>query len=286
MTTIVADHITTFVQNLLAARNSTTPLFIGLQGPQGSGKTTACNAAVARLRAEHNLRGVTLSIDDFYMTRAEQVNLAARHAGNIYLSQRGYPGTHDIPLGVRVLDALRTINQQRLPVRIPRYDKSLHDGEGDRLPESAWPIIEAPLDFVLLEGWCVGFNPLPEAAIPNAQLAEVNRLLTTYRAWYKFLEAFIQLRTDDIRNVIDWRIEAEEKMRAQGKSAMSADKIRGYIERFLPAYELYLPDLVRRMSAVQTTAADYAEYFSKLLIIEIAADRSARYADFSLLRPG
>lgn len=272
MTTAPADHITTFVQNLLAVRKNTTPLFIALQGPQGSGKTTACNAAVELLQKQHNLRGVTLSIDDFYLTRAEQVKLAAQHAGNIYLSQRGYPGTHDIPLGQKVLAQLRTINQQKMPVAIPRYDKSLHDGEGDRMPETAWTLVEAPLDFVLLEGWCVGFTPLPEAAIADVQLAEVNRLLGAYSAWYDFFDAFIQLRVEDITDTVAWRIEAEEKMRTQGKSAMSPEKIRAYIERFLPAYALYLPGLALSASAT--------------LVIEIAADRSARHAYLSTRNRG
>lgn len=281
MPATTADLITAFIQALLVARTNTAPLFIGLQGPQGSGKTTACNAAVARLQAEHNLRGVTLSIDDFYLTRAEQVKLAAQHAGNVYLSQRGYPGTHDIPLGQKILAQLRTINQQKKPVAVPRYDKSLHGGEGDRLPESAWPVIDSPLDFVLLEGWCMGFTPLPEAALPNAQLAEVNRLLAQYSGWYDFLGAFIQLRTADITHAVGWRIEAEEKMRSAGKSAMSAEKIRAYIERFLPAYELYLPELARNISAAERPVADSGSFFRSRLIIEIATDRSARHADFS-----
>jgi D-glycerate 3-kinase len=264
MTNHPADHIAAFIRTLLTTRKNPVPLVIGLQGPQGCGKTTACNAAVASLQAEHNLRGVTLSIDDFYLTRGEQITLAQQHAGNIYLSQRGYPGTHDIPLGEKILAQLRTMNQTNQPVAVPRYDKSLHRGEGDRLPESVWPVVAAPLDFVLLEGWCVGFTPLPDAAIVDAQLAEVNRLLGAYSAWYRFFDAFIQLRSENITNTIGWRIEAEDKMRAQGKSAMTPEKIRTYIERFLPAYELYLPGLAQNITA-----------FGPALVVELGADRSA-----------
>lgn len=268
MTTTPADHITAFIRNLLATRTSPTPLVIGLQGPQGCGKTTACNAAVARLRADHSLRGVTISIDDFYLTRARQIALAQQHAGNIYLSQRGYPGTHDIPLGEKILAHLRAINQTRQPVAIPRYDKSLHGGEGDRRAESAWPLVEAPLDFVLLEGWCVGFTPLPEAAIADAQLAEVNRLLVPYDAWYEFFGAFIELRASDIAITVDWRIEAEQKMRTQGKGAMPPQKIRAYVEKFLPAYRLYLPALRKAFLHLPR------------LRVDMAPDRSVSHAKF------
>ncbi|GAB4423371.1 MAG: kinase [Turneriella sp.] len=265
-----ADHIAAFILKTLSTHDKPHPLFIGLQGPQGCGKTTASNAAVARLQTEHNLRGVTLSIDDFYLTRGEQIMLAQQHAGNIYLSQRGYPGTHDIPLGQKTLKLLHRINQTKQPVAIPRYDKSLCDGEGDRLPENAWPRVEAPLAFVLLEGWCVGFTPVPQAEIADVHMAEVNRLLGSYSAWYEFFEAFIQLRTENITNTIGWRIEAEEKMRSQKKSAMTPERIRAYIERFLPAYKLYLPGLKRSIGI-----------FGPALVIEIAADRGARRASFS-----
>jgi len=238
-----AAYLGEFVCRICRQKKTADPLVFALQGPQGSGKTTACNAAVQVLQKENNLRGVTLSIDDFYLTRAEQIKLAAQHAGNVYLSQRGYPGTHDIPLGALVLRQLKAINRSRQPVALPRYDKSLCDGEGDRLPESSWPVIEAPLDFVLLEGWCVGFTPVPEAGIQDIYLTEINRLLEKYRAWYEFFDAFVQMQVKNIDWVIDWRIEAEEKVRAAGKSAMAPERIRAYIERFLPAYRLYLPQM-------------------------------------------
>jgi D-glycerate 3-kinase len=246
----VADLVAGFVVKILGQPRANRPLIVALQGPQGSGKTTACNAAVQALQKENNLRGVTLSIDDFYLTRAEQIKLAAQHAGNVYLSQRGYPGTHNIPLGTQTLQQLRTINHTHEPVAVPRYDKSLCDGEGDRLPESSWPVIEAPLDFVLLEGWCVGFTPVPEADIQDAHLTELNRLLEKYRSWYELFDAFVQLQVENINRVIDWRIEAEDKMHAAGKSAMAPERIRAYIERFLPAYRLYLPHIADTFAAL------------------------------------
>jgi D-glycerate 3-kinase len=162
------------------------------------------------------------------------------------LQQRGYPGTHDIRLGSATLAALKAISSAQKTVAIPRYDKSAHGGEGDRMPMNEWQSVMAPLDFVILEGWCVGFTPLPETDIQDAHLSEINKMLAQYAAWHNFLDAFIQLRAQRIGDVVRWRIEAEQKMRAQGKPGMSDEKIQAYIERFLPAYEMYLPVLEKK----------------------------------------
>ena len=40
----------------------------------------------------------------------------------------------------------------------------MHNGKGDRLPETAWRVInstdEKPIEVVIFEGWCVGFRSL------------------------------------------------------------------------------------------------------------------------------
>lgn len=239
----VAGVIAGFIARVLEKTAGRRPLIFGLNGPQGCGKSTATAAAVQILRERNQLRGIAISIDDFYLTRGEQVQLAAQHQTNPYLQQRGYPGTHDIRLGSRTLAALKAINSAQQPVAIPRYDKSAHDGEGDRMPVNEWQSVMAPLDFVILEGWCVGFTPLPETDIQDAYLSEVNLLLARYAEWHTFFDAFIQLKAQKMGDVVRWRIEAEQKMRAQGKPGMSDEKIKAYIERFLPAYQMYLPPL-------------------------------------------
>lgn len=256
------EIIAKFIEDVLTSSKAQCPLVIGLNGPQGSGKTTATTEAVKLLGQEKNLRGITISIDDFYLTRAEQVALASARAQNPYLQQRGYPGTHDIRLGVTTLAKLKAINTVKQPVALPHYDKSLEGGEGDRLPEVSWPTVAAPLDFVILEGWCVGFIPVDVSRIIDPNLREINHMLSLYAEWHAFLDAFIQFKAQDIRDTVRWRIEAEEKMRAQGKAGMSDERIKAYIERFLPAYELYLPGL-----EVNPPVA------SPRLVLHIAGDR-------------
>ena len=130
------------------ARAAQRPLLVGLCGAQGSGKSTAA-AALAGLLAQQDLPAAVLSIDDFYYTRAERERLA-RDVHPLLLT-RGVPGTHDVELARRVIDALR---QGDLPP-LPRFDKS----RDDRVPRDQWRTPQQPVHVVILEGWCVGARP-------------------------------------------------------------------------------------------------------------------------------
>ena len=55
-------------------------------------------------------------------------------------------------------------NRQRIDVRIPRYDKSARGGRGDRAPEEKWEVVSARPEIVLLEGWMLGFEALPDGS--------------------------------------------------------------------------------------------------------------------------
>jgi D-glycerate 3-kinase len=224
-------------QTRAAARR---PVFIGMQAPQGGGKTTLVTHALALL-PELGLRGTGVSIDDFYLTRAEQLALADAHPGNPYLEHRGYPGTHDVDLGVRTLVELKQLGPDAAGrrVRVPVYDKSAHGGRGDRAPLDHWREVEAPLDLVFVEGWMFGFTPVAETRLDDARLAEPNRALAAYDRWYQFLDAFVVLRAIDPAFVLKWRVEAEEAAKATGKPGLDRAAIEDYIRRFIPAYAHY-----------------------------------------------
>jgi len=219
-------------------RARTRPLLVGIQAPQGSGKTTLTTHLLALLPAL-GLRGTAISIDDFYLTRGEQLQLAARHPGNPYLEHRGYPGTHDVGLGESTLVDLRNVNRADAPVSVPVYDKSAHAGRGDRAPVSAWRRVAAPLDVVLLEGWMLGFTPVAESQLPDPRMAEPNRVLADYDRWYRHLDAFVALRAADPLYVVKWRVEAEEATARSGRPALSRANIEDYVRRFIPAYKTY-----------------------------------------------
>ena len=89
---------------------------IGLAGSQGSGKSTL-SKSVARL-AEMLLGhpAIVLSLDDFYLPKAERVALADIHP---LLVTRGVPGTHDATWLAETIDRL-THGQS---ADIPLFDK-------------------------------------------------------------------------------------------------------------------------------------------------------------------
>ena len=256
-------------------------LAIGLSAPQGSGKTTLVDLLV-HCFASDGLTCAAVSIDDFYLTCAEQDALAAANPQNPLLQVRGNAGTHDLALGTSVLAALKRRDGDR--VKIPRYDKSARGGRGDRAPESAW-LDAPPADVVLLEGWSAGFEPLPagsETLAARPGLDVVNRLLTAYASWYSLMDAWVVLAADDVQSVYEWRLQAERAMIASGRPGMTDDQVLGphacahsrahrqtqprararahahtrahardlgpgqvadFVARYMPAYEAFLPAL-------------------------------------------
>jgi len=129
------------------------PLFIGVNGAQGSGKTTFCALLSSVLLHDFGLHSVSMSIDDIYHTRAIRNQLGKEV--HPLCKIRGVPGTHDVGLAHRVFDQAAKASDSD-PLLIPRFDKALDD----RQPKNRWDVISTPPDVVLFEGWCVGCPPL------------------------------------------------------------------------------------------------------------------------------
>jgi D-glycerate 3-kinase len=221
-------------------RSPRRPWVLGLQGPQGCGKSTLAAALVGAL-GDVGLRAAAVSIDDFYLTHAEQRALSTRHPGNPYLRHRGYPGTHDVALGARVIAALSALGPGEEAI-VPVYRKSAHGGRGDRAPTRDWRHVAGPLDALVVEGWMLGFSPVVEAAI-DPDMRVPNALLAAYAPWNDALDAFVSLGVASPATIVTWRVDAERARRALGEEALSDEDARDYIERFLPAYQVYLPRL-------------------------------------------
>ena len=184
------------------------------------------NAVLSTLSSpSHKLRVAVLSIDDLLLPYEGLRNVADTYKGNGLLSGRGHAGTHDIELGARLLQQLHDANspssgaeatEETNPqvIKIPKFDKSAHDGYGDRTPETEWSSIWGPIDIVILEGWCFGFYPLEEdelvsrwekrweLGVPQTVRMEggvedikvVNQKLREYvERWYGLFTCFVQV---------------------------------------------------------------------------------------------
>lgn len=216
---------------------------VGICGPQASGKSTL-TAVVRHLLEGRGFSVAVLSLDDIYLTRAERGRLAADV--HPLFATRGAPGTHDVALGERVLDALKGTGE----VALPSFDKAADD----RRPPADWPRVQAPVDIILFEGWCVGARPQPAAALAeplNALEREEDpqgvwrayandALAGSYRTLFGRLDLFVLLQAPSFEVVLDWRREQERKLRErlarEGSGASNAMSDEA-VARFIAHYE-------------------------------------------------
>ncbi|XAR50606.1 Glycerate 3-kinase [Bertholletia excelsa] len=236
----ISNHVSRFEEG-----EDVTPLVIGFSAPQGCGKTTLVFALDYLFRVTGR-KSATLSIDDFYLTAEDQAKLREQNPGNALLELRGNAGSHDLSLSVETLSALCKLTKEGMKMKLPRYDKSAHNGRGDRADPSTWPEIEGPLTVILFEGWMLGFKSLPVEVVKavDPQLETVNKNLEAYYdAWDKFIESWIVIQIKDPNCVYEWRLQAEIAMRADGKPGMSDEEVMDFVSRYLPAYKAYLPTL-------------------------------------------
>jgi D-glycerate 3-kinase len=75
-----------------AGEDNPRPFIVGLNGVQGVGKTTLVRALAETLQDREGLPTLVVSIDDFYLTHADQLALAAAHPDNALVQYRGEPG--------------------------------------------------------------------------------------------------------------------------------------------------------------------------------------------------
>lgn len=231
------------------------PLIQGVLGGQGTGKTTL-GKILGLLLPALGLRMVSLSLDDLYLSYGDRQQLRAQDPRLIW---RGPPGTHDLALGLETLTQLRQ-GKPGEKLAIPQFDKSQHQGQGDRIA----PIWITPGDIVLFEGWFVGLEPLPDkvfaGALPQPIVTEGdrqfardnNQRLEAYGPLWQRLDRLLVIYGGDYRWSYDWRREAEEKMKAQGKPGMATTEIQEFVHYFWKALhpELFLPPLLNHGNKV------------------------------------
>lgn len=217
---------------------------LGINGAQGTGKTTLSNFLSEFLRHDYKMSVAELSIDDIYLTRAERIHLAERV--HPLLATRGVPGTHDVAFGKAVIDQLCALSAGE-STTLPRFDKSVDD----RSPVSGWPEVTGPIDLIIFEGWCVGSTALPVGELANpANRLEAeedsdcrwrtyvnDQLATAYDELFNAIDALVFLEAPGFEAIYRWRLDQERKL----AKSVGADGVHVMDEaslvRFLQFYE-------------------------------------------------
>lgn len=210
----------------------------------------------------HLLPTTVLSIDDLYLPHALQSKLAAAHPDNPLVQHRGQPSTHDLPQALSLFSDLRDGKE----TKIPSYDKSAYNGQGDRIPECNWKVAnqkgQPVTKVVILEGWCVGFRAVSRPELERkwtktvkqreqgvyhgrlgwnkrADVEFVNEALKGYDELTDQLDALIHLDAADPLFVYRWRRQQEKALREVKGSGMTDEQVKNFVDGYYPAYELY-----------------------------------------------
>lgn len=217
------------------------PYLVGVNGCQGSGKSTLCDFLVFYLTEVKNLNVISLSLDDFYFDKAKRQQLA--ETVHPLLATRGVPGTHDVDLANQTLNALFSEGS----VAIPRFNKAIDNP----FEQSDWPMIHSPPDVVLVEGWCWGVPPQTEEQLRNPVNAlegdedpngvwrhYVNKVLAdSYQTLFDRMSLWIMLKAPSFEQVYNWRKEQEHKLAAKVGKEKSGVMTDAQIERFIQHYQ-------------------------------------------------
>ncbi|HIF18455.1 MAG TPA: hypothetical protein EYG50_00650 [Cycloclasticus sp.] len=219
-------------------------LVLGINGAQGSGKSTLSQLVADVLEQGFGLTTAILSIDDIYKTRQQRQQMSVDL--HPLFKTRGVPGTHNTSLGIELIKqtiALKKGEQLLYPV----FDK----GNDEPLPKSNWKTCNGPVDILIFEGWCVG----AQAQTKNALIQDVNsleqhedphgiwrhlvneHLKSDYKTLFDMLDCLIFLQIPNVDCVLKWRGLQEQKLankHQHEQHLMTAEKT---LKRFIAHYE-------------------------------------------------
>ncbi len=271
---------------LARKRQQEGPLVLGINGAQGAGKSTLFNLLEVILGEGFDLRVVGFSIDDIYKTRADREALAS--SIHPLFVTRGVPGTHDVELGMEIIDSLCADDPERV-TKIPVFDKSIDD----RCPDSVWQEWIGGADLIVLEGWCVGAQPQQEETLVEpVNILERNedphgiwrrhvneQLKGPYRELFSRLDVLLMLCVPSMDAVYEWRSLQEKKLAERIQyiydTQQPTDHLRimdgNEIKRFIQHYER----LTRAMLDEMPDQAD----------VTLFLNENHKIADIRVLKP-
>lgn len=232
------------VEELARIHDKNSTVIVGIQGGQGTGKTTIVKFMEKYLQGK-KFKVKSFSIDDFYKTWKERKKLQDKYSDNaFYQISRGLPGTHRVE---ELFSVLKKAKEGK-PFKIPAFDKSLHQGKGDVLKKTLK--VDTKQDFILFEGWCVG---LPDVSSPKLiQICKKNKIdlkkldprlkdhkvvlnfTKNYQKIWKLLDYTVMLKADSSEVHKKWRLLQEKRLKEKKGESMSKKEAAAFVEPYLP----------------------------------------------------
>lgn len=258
------DYYLPLARRLSEARVAGSPLLIGINGAQGTGKSTLADFLQSATESMFNWNVAVLSIDDFYLTREER-KVLADDVHPLFMT-RGVPGTHDVDMLASRLNELQELGKCA-HLKVPRFEKA----SDDRADESRWTTVVGPVDLIVLEGWCVGSEAQPDTELEepiNALELEDDsdsiwrryaneQLKGNYKRIFEQLDLLFFLRAPNFDSVLRWRLKQEKKLAEVSESDAPGLMDEGQVVRFMEFYE-------RLTRLNQTTVARRADVIFNL----------------------
>ena len=195
-----------------------------------------------------------ISIDDFYKTKKERINLSKKV--HPMLLTRGVPGTHDINMMLKFFKKSKSKKFNRL--KLPTFNKAIDD----RFNKKKWYDLKKRPDVIIFEGWCVGAksekNTTLKKTINSMEKAKDqkkiwrkyvnNQLKSKYKRLYSQLHCLIYLKAKNFSLLQKWRLKQERKLSVKSKKN-SKTKIMSKedVLNFMQTYQRITQNMFRYM---------------------------------------
>ena len=228
------------------------PYFVGLAGGQGTGKTTISSLIRIILIKYFRLNVFRISIDDFYKTRKERINLSKR-VHPMFLT-RGVPGTHDINMMLNFFRNSKSKKFKRL--KLPTFNKAIDD----RFNKKKWYDLKKRPDVIIFEGWCVGAKSEKNLTLKKTinSMEKIkdqkqvwrnyvnHQLKSKYKNLYSQLNCLIFLKAKNFSLLQKWRLKQERKLGVKSK-VKSKIMSKADVLNFMQTYQRITQNMFRNM---------------------------------------
>ncbi len=242
---------------------------IGINGAQGAGKTTFSKLLKVVLEQKFGMKVVQLSIDDFYLSRADREELAK--SVHPLLITRGVPGTHDVRMAESVLSSLSTAQENSVTI-IPRFNKAMDDP----YPQSQWDRFVGRPNVILFDGWFMGAIEQKETELLNP-VNDLEKLEDPYCIWRRYvnsqlkdnykslfdkIDLLVMLKVSSFDKVYEWRLLQEEKLRIvtankENNHVMSKDELVRFISHYERLTKFILKEMPSRADMLFNVSNDH-----------------------------